>query len=129
MIITKKILFIGTLTLFALSSSTWSQTVNLTDKQIHIVNRDLKDALNDPDSARFGDRYMAIKTKFDGIDAYYVCGLVNARNAFGGYTGFQGFIGVLIPDEIFLPIEIDENISDEELCISLAIGLRDEFGG
>ncbi|WP_155295656.1 hypothetical protein [Burkholderia thailandensis] len=45
--------------------------------------------LIDPDSAKFRE----IKVSADGNTA---CGYVNAKNKFGGYTGFKIFQGVLI---------------------------------
>lgn len=46
----------------------------------------IKDALKDPDSAKFGEE--------DVRDAKrpVVCGTVNAKNGFGGYTGMRPFI-------------------------------------
>ena len=43
----------------------------------------VKAKLKDPDSAKFKD------VKATGPDSY--CGWVNAKNSFGGYTGFQLF--------------------------------------
>lgn len=43
----------------------------------------VKGELKDPDSAKFKDVVVS-----QGA----VCGLVNAKNAFGGYTGFGGFV-------------------------------------
>lgn len=49
-------------------------------------------SLKDPDSARFG-QIAAAKADNGTI---YVCGYVNARNSFGGYTGMQPYLGQMI---------------------------------
>lgn len=49
--------------------------------------------LKDPDSAKFD--YNVMVTKVDSLgtkDRYAVCGKVNAKNSFGGYTGEKRFI-------------------------------------
>ena len=53
-------------------------------------------SLKDPDSARFGRitrplREHAIRNQFrkEAVYGYSVCARVNARNSFGGYTGFK----------------------------------------
>lgn len=43
--------------------------------------------LRDPDSARFGKDYVSYKS-----GAPVVCGTVNAKNAFGGFTGPEPYI-------------------------------------
>jgi hypothetical protein len=44
----------------------------------------VRDALKDPESARF-------KSDFIGKEGA-VCGLVNAKNSYGGYGGFERYI-------------------------------------
>jgi hypothetical protein len=44
----------------------------------------VKEALKDPDSAKF-------RTEFVGKDGA-VCGFVNAKNSYGGYGGFERYI-------------------------------------
>jgi len=51
----------------------------------------LKNKLKDPYSAIFED----IKV-FRSADAVYICGHVNAKNAFGGYIGSQYFMAAPI---------------------------------
>lgn len=54
------------------------------------AERDVKKLLRDPSSARFGQKEM-----FTNVDARLgmtICGYVNAKNAFGGYIGEQGYI-------------------------------------
>lgn len=47
----------------------------------------MRDRLKDPESARFEDLIVA---RFSG--APVVCGHVNAKNGFGGYTGKKAFL-------------------------------------
>ena len=48
----------------------------------HSSEKAVKDALKDPDSARFGEFYQSSKSG-------NVCLVVNAKNSMGGYTGDQ----------------------------------------
>jgi hypothetical protein len=49
----------------------------------------MRDRLKDPESARFHDLVVA---RFSG--APVVCGHVNAKNSFGGYSGKKAFVYV-----------------------------------
>lgn len=51
----------------------------------------VRESMRNPRSAEF--RNVAIYRPFPGRDTPVVCGEVNGENAFGGMTGFQGFIG------------------------------------
>lgn len=55
------------------------------------VSESVKGKLKDPESARFG---LMLATRRQG-DPIKVCGYVNAKNSFGGYTGNEIFLGVL----------------------------------
>ena len=57
--------------------------------------------LKDPGSAVFGE--MSAARHPDGKIS--VCGYVNARNSYGGYTGQQPFLGGLTPNE-FIVVDI-----------------------
>jgi hypothetical protein len=48
--------------------------------------------LKDPLSAMFGEARATIDAK----GTIYVCGIINARNSFGGYTGFVPYHGLLM---------------------------------
>ena len=48
--------------------------------------------LKDPESAKFRNLKGGSFRLGDGSRAFGVCGEVNARNSFGGYTGFEGFV-------------------------------------
>jgi hypothetical protein len=62
----------------------------LSTKFRHGIESDLRNGLKDPDSARFGVM-NAVKQK-DGTIS--ICGWVNAKNSYGGYTGETPFIAV-----------------------------------
>ena len=54
----------------------------------------VRSSLKDPESAKFRDIKIAIKP-YDVTGtktAYAICGEVNAKNSYGGYTGFEGFV-------------------------------------
>lgn len=58
----------------------------LTDQEVQVVQKAVQRSLRDPQSAQFGE----LSASSDG-SMVLICGLVNARNAYGGYTGFQPF--------------------------------------
>jgi hypothetical protein len=45
--------------------------------------------LRDPDSAKFKDLVASVSN--DG--EVFFCGRLNAKNSYGGYTGFETFVG------------------------------------
>lgn len=55
------------------------------------VEKGLRDAMKDGPSARLGP----VSAVRDGRGMVHVCGTVNGRNSYGGYTGFQPYVGVL----------------------------------
>lgn len=61
----------------------------LTAAQEAEVKRAVGYRLKDEPSARY--RNLALITRTNGQQ--YVCGQVNSRNSFGGYTGFMAFMG------------------------------------
>lgn len=63
----------------------------LSNEDLAAVKRDLPERLKDPSSALFG----AMSGSIDTAGVVKVCGYVNARNSFGGYTGQQPFTGIL----------------------------------
>ncbi|PRA87653.1 hypothetical protein CQ054_04355 [Ochrobactrum sp. MYb29] len=66
--------------------------IALNDTQVQIVKDGLKKALKDPDSAVFGSMKASQSDK-KGI--MNVCGTVNAKNSFGGFSGQSPYVGVL----------------------------------
>jgi hypothetical protein len=63
-------------------------------EEITLIKRGVVDHLKDPESARFGKLVVGPNRKQPGV---VVCGQVNARNSFGGYTGMQPFMGFMGP--------------------------------
>jgi hypothetical protein len=51
---------------------------------IKLAQERVKDVLKDPESARF-------RSEFVGRDGA-VCGFVNSKNSYGGYSGFERYI-------------------------------------
>lgn len=60
--------------------------------------------LKDPKSAEFKDVYFLQGT--DGVPM--TCGLVNAKNSFGGYTGFKHFVSAGTAELTFLETEVKD---------------------
>ncbi len=52
-----------------------------------------KRSLRDPQSAQFRDVW-AVKARLNGIEIVAVCGVVNAKNAYGAYMGETPFVSV-----------------------------------
>lgn len=71
----------------------WSR-YDLSISQRTDVQMVIKYSLKDPGSAVFGP--ISAARKNDGI--VVVCGWINAKNSFGGYTGNRPFIGALIKE-------------------------------
>lgn len=61
--------------------------------------------LRDSQSARF--REVALRRSIDGT-AWEICGLVNAKNAYGGYAGYTHFTGMIV-DTTYVVTAIGEN--------------------
>jgi hypothetical protein len=65
--------------------------VALTTAQVAIVHKGVRATLKDPDSARFG----GIAAGANNVGTIHVCGLVNAKNSYGGYNGMTTYSGEL----------------------------------
>lgn len=69
----------------------------LTDDEFSVVTAALHDVLKDPESARIRGVKVAIGGLNDPLNgSSHVCGEVNAKNSYGGYTGYSPFWGQLI---------------------------------
>lgn len=53
----------------------------------------LRAELKDSESARFRNTYLRTTTGIDGRFHHSVCGEINSKNSFGGYTGWTVFFG------------------------------------
>lgn len=69
----------------------------LTQAQIEAVQASVRRVLRDPESARFGNMVAAQSSQ----GPLTVCGWVNAKNGFGGYTGDEPYFGYFTPDGAF----------------------------
>ncbi|MDE0308074.1 MAG: hypothetical protein OXI87_24790 [Albidovulum sp.] len=88
----------------------------LTQPQIDIVHQGVKDGLIDPNSAILGNPVAAYdKSNPQNIR---VCGLVNAKNRFGGYTGNQWYYGDLVSNRFeLIDFNADGNVfTHARLC-------------
>jgi len=66
------------------------QPYALSSKAVRAIQADVRQAMKDPDSARFGRIAAAIDS--DGVVT--ACGWVNGKNSYGGYTGELPFMGI-----------------------------------
>ncbi|MGX1096511.1 hypothetical protein [Amorphus sp. MBR-141] len=89
--------------------------LDLTPSQRASVEAGVRDALKDPESARFGEMYAGRSPS----DLVTVCGYVNAKNSFGGYTGEKPFGGSLVDDKLFVVFGIGGTESREIAVISV----------
>lgn len=80
-----------------------TEAIDLAPAQRAAIEDGIKARLKDPESARFG----AIKAG-RAPDGVTVCGQVNAKNSFGGYTGMETFYGVL-RGTTFTEVDLDES--------------------
>ena len=64
---------------------------DLADKEKLVIQDSVKGQLKDPESAMF----KLPQVNEDGKPNIY-CGLVNAKNSYGGYTGYEPFVATLI---------------------------------
>jgi hypothetical protein len=88
-----------------------SVPVELTGSQIERVETAVRGALKDPDSARFGVLRGAGEPKGKGL---VVCGLVNAKNSFGGYVGSRPFYVITSRERGDLPTKVRLPSTDGE---------------
>ena len=71
------------------SSKTEKETTNISDSYtVANAQISIESQLKDPESAKFKNMRVSI------INPKVVCGEVNSKNSFGGYTGFQKFVSV-----------------------------------
>ena len=67
----------------------------LSQEDMAAVKAGVQGSLKDPNSALFGERMVAARA--NDFQFITVCGTVNAKNSFGGYTGNKPFMGRLLP--------------------------------
>lgn len=94
---------------YAGTPSSSNVPIQLSANQRNAVESGVRGAMKDPDSARFG----SISASKSDKGVISVCGYVNGRNSFGGYTGEQPFIGVIIGQEPKLGFAVIDIASTE----------------
>lgn len=87
------------------------QPYHLSEGERGDIENGIRQALKDPDSARF----EGIRASQDAQGIIRVCGFVNAKNSFGGFTGRQPFNGILSPSSFTLAY-----IGSDEIGFSVA---------
>lgn len=99
----------------------------LTEKEKVIIMKAVKSELKDPESARFKWPKLAkdVDMKSDAVAINY-CGLVNAKNSYGGYVGDRPFNAVLTwskgrMDDLFVTAKIESDIN-------IAVAVCSDFG-
>jgi hypothetical protein len=68
------------------------RTVTVSAQKMAVYQSAVADTLRDPESARF--RGVRVVREADGSDA--LCGELNAKNAYGGYVGYEPFYSPLV---------------------------------
>ncbi|MGV8691710.1 hypothetical protein ACV35Z_37390 [Pseudomonas aeruginosa] len=63
---------------------------DLNDQQREHAMASVREVLKDPDSAKFSG-LIGVRSISAPPDKYSICGKVNAKNSYGGYTGFTRF--------------------------------------
>ena len=84
----------------------------LTQEQKTAVQSGVKLDLKDPESARFGLMVAASHPNKSSM----VCGMVNAKNSYGGYTGDRPYFGLLISGNRFVVINIGSRQSSADVA-------------
>ena len=73
----------------------------VTIEQLHQA---IADAMRDPEATRFRQTRIVRRIQISGA---IVCGEINAKNAFGGYIGFQSFIAMVAGSAALVSLESD----------------------
>lgn len=78
---------------------TKSTPYTLSASEIDLLKKGVTATLKDPLSALYGDKIVA--SQASGAVAITICGTVNAKNSFGGYTGAKPFMVEMLPGSFF----------------------------
>ena len=76
------------------------------DSEKEYIEIAVKAKLKDPESSKFKNIKLSEDMSF--------CGDVNAKNGFGGYSGFSKFYGMYLPREKVAPVVVVIGISDDD---------------
>jgi hypothetical protein len=117
----------------------WAQGVALTpqeraigEAEVSIAARYFADSLREPSSAVFRNVFIGKRPIPTPKSKIVVCGEVNARNGFGGMTGFQAFIvsgdsvyvGKVIGLSVYETCRTDRVFDTRDYSADLQDGLR-----
>ena len=69
------------------------------DNLILLAKEKLSDSLKDPESAKFRKVFLSATFNKNTFNGWAICGEMNGKNSYGGYTGYKPFI-VFIEKEI-----------------------------
>lgn len=86
-----------------MASSYTPHTLTVADRAV--IEAGVRSRLKDPDSAKFRGLVAGMPPDKSGI---FVCGWVNAKNSFGGYTGDRPFGGVFLNPKTYAVIGLGE---------------------
>lgn len=87
----KALLVIASLSWAALAHGAEKPIRPVTASEMAMIKSAMQDVLKDPASATYSDVVVSTREDRKGL----VCGRVNSKNGFGGYTGLSWFIGLL----------------------------------
>jgi hypothetical protein len=87
-----RILDPGSMLLDPTDRETTPHRVALSAEQRKTVTALVEEKLRDPDSAQFYPLMLPVLGYKDGRQLFEVCGMVNAKNGFGGYVGKDAFV-------------------------------------
>lgn len=73
----------------AFPTASYTEFRDLTPTEKKLIESGLKSKLKDPDSAQF--KWTKITRSAGAEGRVYYCGMVNAKNSYGGYTGLDHF--------------------------------------
>ncbi len=98
-------------------------------RSIEAAEAAVRESLKDPDSAKFG-----LAEAFGLFDGHVVCGAVNAKNGFGGYTGERTYMVMLGPKGqsegvIISKDDFSDRVDSARCGFLQAYGLRKENVG
>lgn len=90
--------------------------LELTAPQRTAVEEGVKSGLKDPLSASFGTMLAGTRIR-DGQMETIVCGYVNAKNSFGGFTGHKPFVGHLLATGQFRVVAMGDGTGNASLLV------------
>lgn len=99
--------------------------VQLSPNQWRTVTNLVKDELFDPNSAEFYPYTVQALGNKDGRQMFEICGAVNAKNRFGGYTGKEAFLLLAWPGS-YPVVQIGDSAMASCFSLMRRFGYNDE---